>query len=511
MTDDNEFLTDVARECPDCLRDESRRVGRADSVSFPKTEEDVKRHLARARDLKMPVTIQGARTGIAAGAVPDGGHVLNLSRMNCILGLRRDEATGEFRLTVQPGLLLADLRKYLKEDAEKTFRESGGRYFFVPDPTESSASLGGMVACNASGARSFSYGATRRHVTRLRVILADGSAIELRRGEQKAAGRTFFMATDTGRRVEGMVPLYAMPDVKNAAGYFAAENMDLVDLFIGAEGTLGVVTEIELRLIPLPKIMWGVMAFFPAEEPAVQFAKGIRDLDPRPVAVEFFDHGALDLLRRQREKNPAFTGIPDMPVAWHTAVYVEYHGDVEDAVESAVMHLSETMSDCGGDGNATWISSDEREMERLKDFRHAVPEAVNLLIDERRKKEPGLTKLGTDLAVPDDALEEMLALYHKGLAEEKLEYVMFGHIGDNHLHVNIIPNSLEEYERGKTLYLRWARHVVVLGGTVSAEHGIGKLKKALLKEMYGATGIDQMQALKRVFDPAGMLNPGNLF
>jgi D-lactate dehydrogenase (cytochrome) len=175
------------------------------------------------------------------------------------------------------------------------------------------------------------------------------------------------------------------------------------------------------------------------------------------------------------------------------------------------MHMSEAMTDCGGDGDATWICSDEREMERLKDFRHAVPESVNLLIDEKRKKEPGLTKLGTDLAVPDEMLEEVIALYHKGLEEQKLEYVMFGHIGNNHVHVNIIPNTLEEYDRGKALYLQWAHEVVIMGGTVSAEHGIGKLKKALLKEMYGADGIRQMQDLKRLFDPDGLLNPGNLF
>jgi len=219
----------------------------------------------------------------------------------------------------------------------------------------------------------------------------------------------------------------------------------------------------------------------------------------------------LDLLRRQREANPAFQEIPAMPGAWHTAVYVEFHGDSDDAVENAVMQMSEAMVDCGGDAAATWISSDEREMERLKTFRHAVPEAVNLLIDERRKREPGLTKLGTDLAVPDDALEEVIALYHKGLEEERLEYIMFGHVGNNHLHVNIIPNTMAEYERGKKLYLRWAHEVVIMGGTVSAEHGIGKLKTALLREMYGAEGIRQMQDVKRAFDPDGMLNPGNLF
>ena len=140
-----------------------------------------------------------------------------------------------------------------------------------------------------------------------------------------------------------------------------------------------------------------------------------------------------------------------------------------------------------------------------------MPEAVNLLIDERRKQEPHLTKLGTDMAVPDAALDHILPLYRRTLLAAGLEHVIFGHIGNNHVHVNILSRTMRDYETGKQLYLDWAREVLRLGGTVSAEHGIGKLKTALLREMYGAEGIAQMQAVKRLFDPAGCLNRGNLF
>jgi len=165
----------------------------------------------------------------------------------------------------------------------------------------------------------------------------------------------------------------------------------------------------------------------------------------------------------------------------------------------------------GGDEDATWLAGDARELEKLKAFRHAVPEAVNLLIDERRRKEPSLTKLGTDLAVPDASLEDVLRLYRATLADTSLEYVMFGHIGDNHVHVNIIPNSAAEYELGRELYGEWARAVMRMGGTVSAEHGIGKLKKSLLRQMYGEEGIREMMRVKQAFDPADLLNRGNLF
>ena len=175
------------------------------------------------------------------------------------------------------------------------------------------------------------------------------------------------------------------------------------------------------------------------------------------------------------------------------------------------MAMSELMLQCGGDQAATWLASDTREMRRLQDFRHAVPEAVNLLIDERRKREPRLTKLGTDLAVPNERLEDIIALYRRDLAAAGLEYVMFGHMGDNHIHVNIIPRTFTDYQQGNRLYKAWAASVVRMGGTVSAEHGIGKLKTALLQEMYGETGIAQMRTVKEVFDPAWRLNRGNLF
>lgn len=523
MTIDHAFYRNLDQEYPDYLRDESRRTGTAESISFPPTEAALREHLAELHRLGIPVTIQGARTGITGGAVPNGGHVLSLTRMNRITGLRRSESGDGYELSVQPGALLSDLRQAVEKKAFDTagwskesletleaFRKAGA-FFFPPDPTEASASLGGMVACNASGARTFLYGATRSYVESLRVVLADGSLLRLARGREKAEGRHFSLVTDDGKSLSGDVPGYGMPAVKNASGYFAAEDMDLIDLFIGSEGTLGVISEIGVRLAPQPGAMWGVMCFFPGEEAAIRFVRRVRAAEARPAAVEFFNHGALDLLRGQKKTNPAFADTPDLPAAWHTCVYVEYHGADEAAVEAAVTAMSERMAECGGDADATWLAADEREMARVKHFRHAVPEAVNLLIDQRRKQAPGLTKLGTDLAVPDEHLERVMAMYRRDLDAAGLEYVIFGHIGDNHVHVNIIPRAMEEYRRGKELYVKWADEVVRMGGSVSAEHGIGKMKTEMLARMFGEEGIRQMREVKRCFDPEGRLNPGNLF
>ena len=520
MSRNHLFKPDVAVHYPDFLRDESRRAGRAETLSFAAGEEDIRAVLAAGA----PVTVQGARTGITGGAVPDGGHLLNLSRMIRITGLRHDPARDAFFVTVQPGFPLVDLRKVLKTghfdttdwtgeslDALVTYRHLPP-FFFPPDPTETSATIGGMVACNASGACTFHYGATRPYVEALRVILADGSALSLRRGREKSQGRAFTLTTGEGRRLTGSLPDYTMPAVKNAAGYFAADNMDLLDLFIGSEGTLGVISEIELRLIPQPPCRWGVLAFFPTDESAVDLVLALRGLPPgeRPVAIEYFDNHALELLRSLKTAGGTVPGIPDLPSDCHAALYLEYHGD-ELLVTDAVGAIPVRMEAVGASGETAWIADSERELERFKLFRHAVPETVNRLIDERRKAEPGLTKLGTDMAVPDSGLQAILKLYRTGLDATGLEAVMFGHIGNNHIHVNILPRTMQDYARGKDLYLQWARRVMAVGGTVSAEHGIGKFKVAMLREMLGDAGIRQMREVKRVLDPEGLLNCGNLF
>lgn len=523
LKDSHNLGLNPAKDHPDHLRDESRLVGSAESISFPTSEAEVRATLSRMTAAGTPVTTQGARTGITGGAVPRGGHVLSLNRMDRITGMRYEERSRRFHVIVQPGVLLSQLRQALKSKEFDTAGWSGdslkaleafkkaGVWFFPPDPTETSAAIGGMVAANASGACSFSYGATRNYVARLRVVLPDGEMLEVERGAGKTSARSFQLVTGEGRTITGSVPAYKMPAVKNASGYFAADSMDVIDIFIGSEGTLGVFTEIELLLLQAPATIWGVMAFFTEERDAVRFVHEIRRTGLRPAAIEFHDECALAMLRNHIADNPSGSQLPSPPAGRNTAIYVEYHGAKEATVSDAVEQMTVVMKSCHGREDTTWMATEPAELERLKAFRHGIPETVNMLIDQRRKTEPGITKLGTDMAVPDTELDNLLAMYHAGLKSTGLEHVIFGHIGNNHLHVNILPRSLAEYDCGKKLTLEWARTVIAAGGTVSAEHGIGKLKASLLAEMFGKQGIAEMRALKRTFDPAGILNQGNLF
>jgi len=354
------------------LRDESRLQGKAEAIYFPGNEQEVQQVLAGLSASATPITVQGARTGISGGAVPFEGHILNLSRMDRVLGLRQDGDI--FLLRVQPGVLLEKINEALhhkdfvseywdrnSKEALEAFQQAGV-YFFPPDPTEATASIGGMAANNASGARSFFYGQTRQHIAGLRVVLADGSATSLRRGRQMASGHHFQLRIEGGKILEGELPSYTLPQVKNVAGYYVQEDMDILDLFIGSEGTLGVITELELILAPYPRAVWGIMCFFAEESQAVRFvcrlrmtlqaaagglhstallrtepvARAAAETACQPVALEFFDNHALKLLREQKEGNPAFAKLPAAPQDQGAAIYVEYHGKDEEQIEGQI-------------------------------------------------------------------------------------------------------------------------------------------------------------------------------
>ncbi len=492
------LIVPFCAEHADYLTDESRCVGAAGTISFPKTGAEVAEVLSKVRG---GVTVQGARTGIVAGAVPSGGHVLNLRGMNGIGPVRVDSSTGKAWITVQPGALLLDICKAVEPEG----------FFFPPDPTESSASIGGMAATNASGARSYLYGPAREWISALSVVLADGDVLPIRRGETFADGRKFSLTTQKGRVIEGILPGYGIPGVKSAAGYYAADGMDIIDLFIGMEGTLGVITELELRLAKKPALAGGITIFLPSEEAAICLVGMARDSSIKPAAVEYFNPSALNLLRCIKARNPSFAGVPELPARFNTAIYLEFHKENEDELDECIMFVSDALAKLGVSDDDTWFATGSKEMERAKAFRHAVPEAVNLLVAERKKSCPSLTKLGTDMSVPDSCLEAVMAMYNTGLLESGLESVIFGHIGNNHLHVNILPACMEDYKRGRELYMLWAERVVEMGGSVSAEHGIGKIKTAFLQLMYGREGVGEMLAVKRLLDPDMRLNPGTLF
>ena len=526
------------------LADESRTHGTAQAIAFPSSEAEVLEVVSQVRESHAgPITIQGARTGLAAGAVPNGGTVLNTSRMNRVTGLVQ-APDGRFSVLVEPGVVLQDLRRDLERksfdtagwspaslEALQAFKEAPAQ-FFPTDPTETSACLGGMAACNASGARSFRYGPVRPHISGLRLVTAAGDIIDLARGQVQAHQGVLTLTAQSGRTYEVPVPSYTMPEAKCASGYYAAPAMDAVDLVIGSDGTLGVITQLTCDLLPVPALTWGVNCFFGAEDAALSFVELLQNAAPTPayaaaekdappkaapsvledsiVALEYFDGDALDILRAQRASDPAFSSLPELVPQERVCVYCELSASSHEQMVAAVEGLARAMERVGADPDASWVGTMATDRERQRFFRHAVPESVNMLIDSYRAQDPAVTKVGSDMSVPRGMLRQVMELYRSTIQASGLQSAAWGHIGDNHLHVNLLPHNEAQWHQAKDLLALWAKEVSAMGGAVSAEHGVGKIKRDFLVPMYGLEGIRAMARTKLALDPQGLFGRGTL-
>jgi len=507
------------------LDDESHSFdGKADRIIFPSNEAEVASSVKYAFENEIPVTIQGGRTGLTGASVPLGGIALNLEKMNKILFMNFDESDAHYSITAEAGVTLEDMVKVVtsknlgmlqdvdapdKQATLQRFLDEKDDFTFPIDPTETSAWLGGIVACNASGARTYKYGAVRNWVQRIRVILANGDSLDITRGDVQSEEGQFIISLSDGSESIVKIPSYKMPSTKNAAGLYAKPSMDLIDLFIGSEGILGVITQVELKLEKLPKNIMTVMAFFPSEEDAVNFVYDVRAPESlvKMYFLEYFGPNAIKMIKEKASS--AGITVPAMKADTKSIVFFEF-SYTEEEMEPMVMALEEILNKNHSSSESSWAGLDRTELEKMKTVRHFVPETVNGLIAQRKAEYHEVHKIGTDMAVPDVALRDYLKFYRSVLEEQGMEYVIFGHIGNNHLHVNMLPRNNEEVKQGMDNYMLFAKRAVELGGTVAAEHGIGKLKRAFLEVMYGQAGIEEMQSVKKVLDSKWIINRGDM-
>jgi len=471
--------------------------GHAARVVFPESAQEVADVLGEATRERVPVTVAGAGTGIVGGRVPFGGVVLATSRLNQIKEIVR-EVDGGWAIA-GAGVVLADFQRAVNEKG----------LIYPPDPTEWSCYLGGTVATNASGARTFKYGPTRNFIRRLKVALATGDLVDLRRGSIKADENGLLrIPLPNGRSIETELPSYRMPKTrKHASGYYVARGMDAIDLFIGSEGTLGVIAEVEVKLLAKPEGVLSGVVFFSSEKDLLGFVREARasslqtredkksvGLDAR--ALEFFDAESLQFLRSH---------YAQVPMDAAGAIFFEQETTqiTEESLQAAWLELLERNNALLDD---SWFATNEHDRREMSEFRHRLPVLVNEWIARHNQR-----KVSTDMAVPDEEFAGMLKFYKETLRASQLKYVIFGHIGDNHVHVNIMPRYEEEAARAREIYTQFVKRAVSVGGTISAEHGIGKLKRDYLRVLYGENHLREMARLKRAFDPACILGRGNIF
>lgn len=429
-------------------------VARAESVA------DVVELVKESAGSGDPITPAGSQTSMTGASITDRGILLSMRAMNRVMDIDIDRRIAR----VEPGVTIGDLNRALAETS----------LLFPPDPTsENDATIGGAIACNASGARSLFYGATRAHVAGVHVVHGDGSDIWYRRTHPE----------------------------KNAVGYHAAQ--DPVDWFVGSEGTLGIVVEAELSLVEVPAVTTGLAIPFRSLPRALSFVIGAReDAQRRALCLELFDDESLRL-------SSAHARAP-----WDTAaramIYLEDSLRADEDLDMVLDHwlaLAEMHDAIVGDIRVYQSAADLRE---ARVMRHAVPASMNELGAQYRSH--GGRKVSTDWAVPYARLGEALAVSEQAVARHRApKPVTYGHAGNGHPHQNFIAENEEMLGRTNAAIEETLHSVIAMGGTVSAEHGLGKLKRHWMALQMNEKQRDVMHALKTTLDPRGIFSPGNIF
>lgn len=468
------YLVDAANIKGDCT-----------AVYIPENEEEIQQIVLECNKTKTTITVSGNGTSLTGARVPKGGIVISTEKLNRIIEINSNEKYA----IVEPGVVLSDFKDTV---------ESIG-LFYPADPTEQNCFIGSTVATNASGARTFKFGSTRNFVEQLKIILPNGEKFSISRGKVYANKNHFeFYINNTLTSFD--IPELDYCVSKNAAGYYCKANMDLIDLFIGSEGTLGIIYEIKFKLLDLPNDFFSTIIFFDDHKQALDFVNTLIKISNKseyisPSAIEYFDKKSLEFLRNE---------YPQIPTIVDAALWLEQdtHNNYDDILESYVNLFESNKIDT----NNAWFAENKEDRKKFQQFRHAISSKVSEYIAKHN-----LTKVGTDLAVPSDFFQEFYAKSIEMVKKAKLNYVAYGHFGNSHLHLNMLPKNINELAIAKEVYMQLCIYAIENNGTISAEHGIGKLKHDYLILMFGETVIEQFAKIKKTFDPNLIMGIGNIF
>ncbi|MDD1760857.1 MAG: FAD-binding protein [Methanothrix sp.] len=427
--------------------DASQIAGLPDFVVRPMNTKEVSLILRLCHDQIIPITARGAGTGLAGGCSPvKGGIVLDMSGMNRILEIDIENQL----VIVEPGVVAEKLNSALKPHG----------LFFPPDPgSMAMCTIGGMISYNSSGMRSVKYGTVRNYVLDLEVVLADGQVIH------------------TGRKV-----------LKSSAGY------DLTRLFVGSEGTLGIITRAGLKIAPLPKTRKLVLAFFDEAETAGQavirvFSRGIT-----PSACEILDKTTLQVLK---------LCDPMLAIAEEGDLILFEVDGTEGSTNEAAIQIFET---CQPLARSVRIVTGQ-QMQDIWAARRLVGAAISRLDPKKTR-----IYMGEDVGVPIKKIPALIKKVQQIAAKIDIPAMKYGHIGDGNLHVALFIDVMDD-EQWNKLFLaadKIHRAALELGGTVSSEHGIGLARAEYLPEQMGLEAFSVMQSIKNALDPQGILNPGKM-
>ncbi len=419
---------------------------RPDVVVSPATTDQVSQVMKVAWREEIPVVPRGMASGLAAASVPlNGGIALNLCRMNRILEI--DEQN--FTATVEAGVITQDLADAVAKKG----------LFYPPDPSSiKQSTVGGNAACNAGGPRCLKYGVTSDYVRGLTVVLADGRVL-------KTGGKA----------------------IKNVTGY------NLVQLFVGSEGTLGIITELILKLIPLPKVARTAKAIFPRLAEASVAVNKILTAGITPATIELMDETTIATIEEAMHLG--------LPLDVEAMLIIESDGMEEKTVDAEIEAIAAICRDTG---------AREVKVARTDKERNALWSARRSISPSLARRAPN--KLGEDISVPRSAIPAAVAGIKEVSRRHDIPIAIFGHAGDGNLHPNILfdkrdPAQVDKMKKAAADIFAVALR---LGGTLSGEHGVGSLKRAFLEQDLGPLAIEVMAGIKKALDPKNILNPGKV-
>lgn len=476
-------------------KDASNLKGVVSKVFCPETQVELQELVRDLYSSRTPFTVSGARTGLSGACVPLDGVVISTHYLNRIIDIDLNSQTA----TVEPGVLLSELNDILKQKG----------FFFPPNPTETNSSIGGNIILNSSGSRTFKYGAYRNFIQQLNVILPDGDKLNLSVNDEPSVDKVLKFNSVNGKVYSVPIIYETNLSIKNNVPYFQRFDMKPLDLFIGSEGTLGIVAEAVLKFNRQPNAVVGFMVFFMDVENMLNYVEKVRKLsnlnnkynyikntEIAARLIEFYDFCSLNYLRCK------YNQVPENTVG---CIWTEQECSQEN-IDIIIDNWYELIQSSNVDIHNVWISINDEQRKKYAEIRHSLPSMINEIVTRN-----GYKKIGTDSAVPAERFNEFYLFVNDLLLSSKLNFAIWGHVGDSHLHANIMPKSDEENRLSLSLYEKILRKSYELGGTISAEHGIGKIKKKYLADIYGTDYVNHLKAIKMIFDPYNLLGRGNLF
>ena len=481
ITSDREFVQSYER-------DWSNMPGYADAVARPVNSVECAILLYLFSNAHIPITISAGKTNLTGSATPKSGLLISTELMS----------SPKSKINIKSKTAEVPIGEILENVREKILTDSNHHLYYPVDPTSrKDARIGGTISCNASGFIPGEKGATRYWVESLSILLLNGQLIKARRGQYTSKKNKFFIDNS-----EICVPTYSRPKIKNASGPYTAdgEEIDFVDLIIGSEGIFGMIVGCELRLDNLSKNHLDLFIPLESESEAINFYYYIEDLKKAKnfniKALEYFGYNCQDYMN-----NKEYLFSDENEVGIYIQIPI-FNKKIEDVVEEWMAFLED--SNCGIKLSKVLILNEPQNWKRFFDARHSIP--VNAL--EKTIRLDAVSMI-TDTIVPPENFKYFLDYTHRTIKKSKIDYLLFGHLGDCHLHFHLI-HSKSEQNIAEKVYHDIVKESSRLGGVYSAEHGTGKRKRNDFLECYGIEASNQVKLCKSCFDPNMLLNQGNV-